>query len=171
MSTALAEAPVRSSAADLEQSVQSLGRRLTNIAYGLAWCFTEDIEENDDHTVYDENELIKELRERGLILDHIADEDVDIRSLIADEIIQVAEIRDYFYDHDLDLQFTISVQGDLRGVEAADCIGGPNISVTDDEVYGVWGSDRAHYPLDQRTRSAIYDWGEEMFHLYRTTWK
>jgi len=171
MSVALADAPVSSSKIELEKSVQALGRKLTNIAYGLAWCFTEDIEEDEDHTVYDEKELIKELRKREIILDLIKDEDVDIHGLIADEIIQVAEMRDHFYDHDLDLQFTISVQGNLRGVETAATVGGPNISVTDDEVYGVWGGNRSHYPLDQRTRSAIYAWGEEMFHLYRKTWE
>lgn len=62
-----------------------------------------------------------------------------------------------------DVRFEVDSSKELYGGKVLFCFGGPNIWVADDEVRGYWGSATVEMSLDSDTRSALFDWFEEMW--------
>lgn len=73
-------------------------------------------------------------------------------------------VADYIEERSLgDVRFEVDSSKKLYGGKVLFCYGGPNIWVTDDEVRGYWGSSTVEMSLDSSTRSALYDWFDNMW--------
>lgn len=62
-----------------------------------------------------------------------------------------------------DVRFEVDSSKELLGGKVLFCYGGPNVWVADDEVRGYWGSSTVEMSLDSGTKSALFDWFEEMW--------
>lgn len=62
-----------------------------------------------------------------------------------------------------DVRFEVDSNLDLNGGKVLFAYGGPNIWVADNEVRGYWGSSTVAMSLDSQTRSALYDWFDDLW--------
>ena len=62
-----------------------------------------------------------------------------------------------------DIRFEVDSDKELHGGKVLFCFGGPNVWVADDEVRGCWGSSTVEMSLDPDTRSALWDWFEDLW--------
>ena len=85
-----------------------------------------------------------------------ADDDVDE----PDEV----SLSEYIEEQSLgDVRFEVDSDLDLNGGKVLFVYGGPNIWVADDEVRGYWGASTVEMSLDSQTRSALYDWFDDLW--------
>jgi len=66
-----------------------------------------------------------------------------------------------------DTRFEVDTSMQISGGRTLFCYGGPNIWVHDDEVCGYWGSAQCTMGLDSDTRSAMWDWFEQLWDTIR----
>lgn len=74
-----------------------------------------------------------------------------------------------YFDDVLDIEYTISGNGDFLGCRLAVTLGGPNVYVNtrEGEVQGYWGSDRAFAWLPSEICAEIDSYFEELYNCTR----
>lgn len=76
---------------------------------------------------------------------------------------------DWVDDNTLDYDYTITCDGDYKGVSILVTLGGPNVYV--DTIYGAvrlyWGVDREEYPLDGDAVDELNAYFQELYNMVR----
>ena len=175
MSVALAEAPVRSSKRELEESVRCCCKKIEDIASGSLWIITAEAAEHDRPVIYTSAALIDELLEQRVISDDPASEysEQTVEEVLEDlaerKIIRNAEMQDSFSDV-LDIYFKIDRCGKCTSVEIFLALGGPSIKVTfTGYVEGKWGCDEVSCPLSPYAYYKIMEWAKEQYEICKHT--